>query len=75
MQVLADAFYIASTGRPGPVLIDLPKDMMTGTVPDEIIITPKPAIRGYQPTRQGHPRQIEKAADLIAEDMRPSSVS
>jgi len=52
-QVLADAFYIASTGRPGPVLIDLPKDMMTGTVPDEIIITPKPAIRGYQPTRQG----------------------
>lgn len=70
-QVLSDAFYIASTGRPGPVLIDLPKDMMTGTVPDDIVIAPKPALRGYQPTRQGHPRQIEKAAELIREAERP----
>lgn len=70
-QVLSDAFYIASTGRPGPVLIDLPKDMMTGTVPDEIVISPKPALRGYQPTRQGHTRQIEKAAELVREAERP----
>jgi acetolactate synthase-1/2/3 large subunit len=70
-QVLADAFYIASTGRPGPVLIDLPKDMMTGSVPDDIVIAPKPVLRGYQPTRQGHPRQIEKAAELIREAERP----
>lgn len=70
-QVLSDAFYIASTGRPGPVLIDLPKDMMTGTVPDEIVISPKPVLRGYHPTRQGHTRQIEKAAELVREAERP----
>ena len=66
---LQEAFYIARSGRPGPVLIDMPKDVilgeMTYEVPDEI------NIRGYKPTTKGHPRQIQKVAKAIEEAKQP----
>jgi len=70
-RVVKEAFYIAGTGRPGPVLIDLPKDVSTGEV-DEASSPPAAiSLRGYQPTYEGHVRQIDKAVDLIAEAERP----
>ncbi|MEN6518899.1 MAG: biosynthetic-type acetolactate synthase large subunit [Methanospirillum sp.] len=70
-QVIAEAFYIASTGRPGPVLVDLPKDVSTGELPDDIEFPETVSLRGYQPTIRGHPRQIEKAVDLMVHAERP----
>ncbi|HOV67813.1 MAG TPA: biosynthetic-type acetolactate synthase large subunit [Methanoregulaceae archaeon] len=70
-QVIAEAFYIASTGRPGPVLIDLPKDVSTGEVPEGIEFPTSVSLRGYQPTVKGHPRQIERAVDLMKRAQRP----
>jgi len=63
------AFYIARTGRPGPVVVDLPKDMINDTAefkyPEEI------NIRGYKPTYTGHANQIKKAAKIIGRAKRP----
>ena len=71
-RVIAEAFYLASTGRPGPVLIDLPKDVSTGELPDDIAFPETVSLRGYQPTVRGHPRQIEKAVDLLVRAERPA---
>jgi len=63
------AFYIASTGRPGPVLVDLPKDVINDECEYEY---PKEIhIRGYKPTYKGHHNQIKKAADIIRKAKRP----
>ncbi|MDD2365488.1 MAG: biosynthetic-type acetolactate synthase large subunit [Desulfuromonadaceae bacterium] len=63
------AFYIASTGRPGPVLVDFPKDVQIAQgefhYPDTV------DIRGYKPNLSGHPRQVEKAVAMILESKRP----
>ncbi|MGE5197439.1 MAG: biosynthetic-type acetolactate synthase large subunit [Deltaproteobacteria bacterium] len=68
-RVVREAFYIASTGRPGPVLIDIPSDIQ---VQDTEFIWPETVdIRSYQPTYYGHPGQIKKAARLIANSKRP----
>ncbi len=68
--IVREAFHIAGTGRQGPVLIDIPKDVLTNQAPEpgppEEIIR-----RGYNPTLKGHLRQIEKALSLIAEAERP----
>jgi acetolactate synthase-1/2/3 large subunit len=69
-RVVKEAFYIAGTGRPGPVLIDIPKDVSTNSVkvspvPDKV------TLRGYNPTYRGHKRQIEKALQMIAVAERP----
>ncbi|QSZ68289.1 biosynthetic-type acetolactate synthase large subunit [Methanofollis aquaemaris] len=69
-QVVRDAFYIAGTGRQGPVLIDLPKDVMTAQV-DPVPEVREARLRGYQPTYEGHPRQVERAVALIREAERP----
>lgn len=70
-RIFAEAFHIASTGRPGPVLIDFPKDVGQETFEYE----PEPAgrvhIPGYRPTTRGNPRQIAQAAKLILEADRP----
>jgi len=68
-MIVKEAFYIASTGRPGPVLIDLPKDITTGTA--EYKYPEKVEIRGYNPTYFGHPKQIERAAELIQKAKKP----
>jgi len=66
---LKKAFYVACNGRPGPVLVDLPKDIMVSSI--EFKYPEKVFIRGYQPTYEGHPGQIKRAADLILNSKRP----
>jgi acetolactate synthase-1/2/3 large subunit len=69
-RVIREAFYIAGTGRKGPVLIDIPKDVSTGLAED----TPLPekvTLRGYNPTYKGNKRQIDKAVELIVHAERP----
>ncbi|MEW6619162.1 MAG: biosynthetic-type acetolactate synthase large subunit [bacterium] len=68
-RIVKEAFLIASTGRPGPVLIDLPKDVSTAT--SEYKHLEKIEIRGYNPTYPGHPGQIKKAAELIEKAKKP----
>jgi acetolactate synthase-1/2/3 large subunit len=63
------AFYIATTGRPGPVLVDLPKDVLAAKTVFEY---PKTiSLRSYNPVVDGNMRQIKKAAELINESKRP----
>jgi acetolactate synthase-1/2/3 large subunit len=69
-RVIKEAFYIAGTGRPGPVLIDIPKDVSTNTV-KAAPVPDKVTLRGYNPTYHGHKRQIEKALQMIAIAQRP----
>tara|TARA_B100001123_G_C15345942_1_gene1037311 strand:+ start:11723 stop:13417 length:1695 start_codon:yes stop_codon:yes gene_type:complete len=66
---IKEAFHIASTGRPGPVLVDIPKDVFQELAefeyPDSVNLP------GYKPTLDGHPSQIKKASKLIGESERP----
>ncbi|MHB8506687.1 MAG: acetolactate synthase large subunit [Acidimicrobiales bacterium] len=71
--VVRQAFHLATTGRPGPVLIDVPKDVLTSRVDwwwptDEEVVASLP---GYRPTVRGHARMIKEAARLIAAAERP----
>ena len=68
-QTIKEAFHIASTGRPGPVLIDIPKDTVTTTMKFEY--PKKVNLPGYKPTYEGHPLQVKRAAKAIAEAHRP----
>jgi acetolactate synthase-1/2/3 large subunit len=68
-QAIAEAFYIASTGRPGPVLVDIPRDVSASTF--EYRPVDRVDIRSYKPTFKGHPLQIAKAARAIKESKRP----
>ncbi len=67
--IVKEAFYIARTGRPGPVLIDLPKNVQVATTefkyPDSV------EIRGYKPTIEGHPKQVEKAVEMLLAAKKP----
>ncbi|MFZ1128508.1 biosynthetic-type acetolactate synthase large subunit [Methanoregula sp.] len=69
-RVIKEAFYIAGTGRQGPVLVDLPKDVNTRSV-KEPVVPEKVVLRGYNPTYKGHKRQIDKAVELIMAAERP----
>lgn len=68
-RILKSAFYIASTGRPGPVVVDIPKDIQQAkgefNYPDEI------ELRSYNPVYEPHVRQIEKAYSLLEQAERP----
>ncbi len=67
--VLKEAFYIARTARPGPVLIDLPKNVLTA---ETSVPYPKEVqIRSYNPNYKGNPKQIRRAAESIDESERP----
>jgi len=63
------AFYLASTGRPGPVLVDIPKDVTAQVC--EFQYPESVAMRSYNPTRKGHAGQIRKAVQLLAAARRP----
>jgi acetolactate synthase-1/2/3 large subunit len=69
-RIFKEAFHIARTGRPGPVLIDLPRDVLEEVAefeyPDQVT-----TLRGYEPTLEGSGRQIKRAAKLIDEAQRP----
>jgi acetolactate synthase-1/2/3 large subunit len=68
-DVIHEAFHIASTGRPGPVLVDLPKDILNQSLTWH---EPKTvSLPGYKPTVDGHPRRVKEAVDLIAHAKRP----
>ena len=67
--IVREAFYIASTGRPGPVLIDLPKDVQVAQT--EFIWPEEIKFRSYNPRYTGHPGQIKRAAKLIMEAKKP----
>jgi acetolactate synthase-1/2/3 large subunit len=69
-EVFKEAFYIARTGRPGPVLIDLPRDVQLEQAEYEIL-TGEVKLAGYKIPTKGHPTQLQKAAKLINEAHRP----
>jgi len=70
-RIVAEAFHIASTGRPGPVLIDVPKDVAFEEF-DYVPVEPGAVkLPGYRPTVKGNPRQINAAIKLIKESRRP----
>ena len=68
-RTMKEAFYLARTGRPGPVLIDIPKDVQVEQT--EFSYPSKIDLPGYKPTLTGHPSQIDKAAKLLATAKKP----
>ncbi len=68
-DTIKKAFYIARTGRPGPVLVDIPKDVSAQTA--EFVYPETVSLRSYNPTVKGHHGQIKKAAQLLLEAKRP----
>ncbi len=67
--IVKEAFYLVQTGRPGPILIDIPRDVFIDQA--EFDYPTDIDLPGYKPTLQGHPAQIKKAAKLINEAQRP----
>ncbi|HEY9633280.1 MAG TPA: biosynthetic-type acetolactate synthase large subunit [Coleofasciculaceae cyanobacterium] len=70
-RIVAEAFHIASTGRPGPVLIDVPKDVGLEEFDYEPVEPGTIRLTGYRPTVKGNPRQINQALKLIRQARRP----
>ncbi|MBD2043199.1 biosynthetic-type acetolactate synthase large subunit [Microcoleus sp. FACHB-672] len=70
-RIVAEAFHLASTGRPGPVLVDVPKDVALEQF-DYVPVEPGSVkLPGYRPTVKGNPRQINQAITLIRQSQRP----
>ena len=67
--VVKEAFYIASTGRPGPVLIDIPVDVSKSLIEENVKVELK--LEGYKPTYKGNPKQIIQAAKRIFDSKKP----
>ena len=67
--IIKKAFYIARSGRPGPVLVDLPKDVQIATA--EFHYPESVELRSYKPTVEGHPKQIEKAVSMLLSARKP----
>ncbi|MBI2211207.1 MAG: biosynthetic-type acetolactate synthase large subunit [Deltaproteobacteria bacterium] len=68
-RTIKEAFYIATTGRPGPVLVDIPKDVTTNKA--EFKYPEKVSLRGYNPTYEGNKHQIKQAAEEIMKSSKP----
>ena len=72
-MAVRQAFHIATTGRPGPTLIDVPKDVLTNTMewhwPTDAEVAD--SLPGYKPNTKGHPRMIKEAAKMILASERP----
>ena len=69
--ILKEAFHIAATGRPGPVLIDLPQDTLEREFEGEFVYPDSVDIIGYKPRTKGHPLQMKRALEAISEAERP----
>lgn len=70
-EVLKKAFYIAESGRPGPVVVDIPKDMTNPGEKYEYVYPKKVKLRSYGPAVRGHSGQIRKAAEMLLAAKRP----
>ena len=70
-ETIKKAFHVATTGRPGPVVVDIPKDFTTPGVTVPFNYPKTVNMRSYSPAEQGHPGQIRKAVDLILSAKRP----
>ena len=69
--IIKKAFFIASTGRPGPVVIDIPKDLTNPHDKFEYVYPEEVRLRSYQPVTKGHTGQIRKAVNLLLKARRP----
>ncbi|HEC59345.1 MAG TPA: acetolactate synthase 3 large subunit [Methylophaga sp.] len=70
-ETIKKAFYVATTGRPGPVVIDVPKDMTDPAIKIPYHYPDKVTMRSYQPTVKGHSGQIKRAVDLLLNAKKP----
>lgn len=70
-ETLKKAYYLAQTGRPGPVVVDIPKDMTTPNERYEYVYPKKVKLRSYNPVARGHSGQIKKAVDMLLAAKRP----
>lgn len=70
-EVLKKAFYIAQSGRPGPVVVDIPKDMTAPNERFEYVYPKKVKMRSYTPPVRGHSGQIRKAVEMLLKAKRP----
>ncbi|WP_250658867.1 acetolactate synthase 3 large subunit [Alkalimarinus coralli] len=70
-EILKKAYYLAETGRPGPVVVDIPKDMTTPNERYEYVYPKKVKLRSYNPVVRGHSGQIKKAVDMLLAAKRP----
>lgn len=70
-MAIAKAYYIANTGRPGPVVVDLPKDLVNVLEEHPYVFPDDVTMRSYNPTQKGHNRQIKKAVAAIVDAQRP----
>lgn len=68
-RILTEAFHIATTGRPGPVLIDIPSDVFSETI--KYVETSEINIKGYKPTTVGHKGQIKKSVSKLKQSHKP----
>ncbi|MCX7040247.1 MAG: biosynthetic-type acetolactate synthase large subunit [Spirochaetes bacterium] len=68
-RIMREAFYIATSGRPGPVLVDIPKDVLLESSEEPLPETV--SIRGYNPVYKGHPMQIRKAVRILGKAKKP----
>lgn len=70
-EIIRKAYYIATTGRPGPVVVDIPKDMTAPNDRYEYVFPKKTKLRSYNPAIRGHSGQIKKAVDMLLAAKRP----
>jgi acetolactate synthase-1/2/3 large subunit len=70
-ETVKKAFYVASTGRPGPVVVDVPKDITDPSIKVPYHYPEKVVMRSYQPTVKGHTGQIKRAVDLMLSAKKP----
>lgn len=70
-EAIAKAYYIARTGRPGPVVVDLPKDIVNPKIKAPYVMPAEINMRSYNPTVKGHSKQIKKAAEILCAAKRP----
>lgn len=70
-EIMRKAFYIAESGRPGPVVVDIPKDTCNPAEKFEYTFPEKVKLRSYNPVQRGHSGQIRKATELLLSAKRP----
>lgn len=70
-EAIAKAYYIANTGRPGPVVVDLPKDIVNVAEDHPYVFPTDVTMRSYNPTERGHTKQIKKAVASLLKAERP----